>query len=42
VQRDDGLAGARPALDDERAARACADYRVLVGLDGAEHIAHPG
>ena len=35
VQRDDGLAGARAAVDDERAARARADDRVLVGLDGA-------
>ena len=41
VQRDDGLAGARAAVDDERAARARADDRVLVGLDGAEHVAHP-
>ena len=41
MQRDDGLAGAGPAVDDERAARAGADDRVLVGLDRAEHVAHP-
>ena len=42
VQGDDGLARARTAVDDERAARSGADDRVLVGLDGAEHVAHPG
>jgi hypothetical protein len=42
VQRDDGLARARTAVDDERAAGSRADDRVLVGLDGAEHVAHPG
>ncbi len=42
VQRDDRLAGARSAVDDERAARAGPDDGVLVGLDGAEHVAHPG
>jgi hypothetical protein len=42
VQGDDGLARARPAVDDERAAGPRADDRVLVGLDGAEHVAHPG
>ena len=42
VQRDDGLAGARAAVDDERAAGSGADDGVLVGLDGAEHVAHPG
>ena len=41
VQRDDGLAGARTAVDDEGAARAGADDGVLVGLDRAEHVAHP-
>jgi hypothetical protein len=41
VQRDDGLAGAGPAVDDERAAGPGPDDRVLVGLDGAEHVAHP-
>jgi hypothetical protein len=40
VQRHHGLAGARPAVDDECATRAGADDRVLVGLDGAEHVAH--
>ena len=42
VQRDDGLAGARTAVDDEGAAGPRADDGVLVGLDGAEHVAHPG
>ena len=42
VQGDDGLAGARAAVDDERAAGPRADDGVLVGLDGAEHVAHPG
>ena len=41
VQGDDGLAGARTAVDDERARRPRADDRVLVGLDGAQHVAHP-
>ena len=41
VQRDDGLAGAGAAVDDERAAGAGADDGVLVGLDRAEHVAHP-
>ena len=31
-----------PAVHDERAARPGADDRVLVGLDGAEHVPHPG
>ena len=42
VQGDDGLAGARTAVDDEGAAGPGADDGVLVGLDGAEHVAHPG
>src|SRR6185295_10052495 len=42
VQGDDGLARARTAVDDESAAGPSADDRVLVGLDGAEHVAHPG
>ena len=42
MQRDDGLAGARAAVDDEGAAGPGADDGVLVGLDGAEHVAHPG
>ena len=41
VQRHDGLARARAAVDDERAAGSGADDGVLVGLDGREHIAHP-
>ena len=42
VQGDDGLARARTAVDDERAAGPSADDGVLVGLDGAEHVSHPG
>ena len=42
VQRDDGLAGAGAAVDDEGAARSGPDDRVLVGRDGAEHVPHPG
>ena len=41
VQRDDGLPGARPALDDEDPARVLADDAVLVGLDGGDDVAHP-
>jgi hypothetical protein len=42
VQRDDGLARPRPAVDDESAAGSRADDRVLISLDGAEHVAHAG
>ena len=42
VQGDDGLARARTAVDDESAAGPSADDGVLVGLDGAEHVPHPG
>ena len=42
VQSDDGLPGTRTAVDDESAAGARADDGVLVGLDGAEHVSHPG
>ncbi len=42
VQGDDGLAGARAAVDDEGAAGTGADDGVLVGLDGGEHVPHPG
>ena len=42
VQRDHGLAGARATIDHERAARPGADHRVLVGLDGAQHVPHSG
>ena len=41
VQRHDRLARAGPAVDDEGAARAGPDDGVLVGLDRAEHVAHP-
>ena len=42
VQGDDGLARTRTAVDDESAAGSRADDGVLVGLDGAEHVSHPG
>ena len=42
VQSHDGLPRPRTAVDDERAARTRADDGVLVGLDGAEHVSHPG
>ena len=42
VQSDDGLPGTRTAVDDEGAAGSRADDGVLVGLDGAEHVSHPG
>ena len=41
VQGDDGLARSRAAVDDQRTAGSRTDDRVLVGLDGAEHVAHP-
>ena len=42
MQGDDGLPGARTAVDDEGAAGSRPDDRVLVGLDGAQHVPHPG
>jgi hypothetical protein len=42
VERDDGLARTRAAVDDERASRPRADDGVLVGLNGAKHVPHPG
>ena len=42
VQGDDGLPRAGTAVDDEGAARSRADDGVLVGLDGAEDVSHPG
>ena len=42
MQGDHGLARTRAAVDDEGAAGTRADDRVLVGRDGAEHVAHPG
>ena len=43
VQRGDGLAGARAALDDEDAGQVGADHPVLLGLDGRDHVGHaPG
>ena len=41
VQRDRGLAGARPALHDQRAGQVAADHLVLLGLDGRDDVAHP-
>lgn len=40
MQRDDGLARAGAAVDDERVACAGADDGVLIRLDRAEDIAH--
>ena len=42
VQRDDRLARAGTAVDDEGAVGAGADDGVLVGLDGGQDVAHPG
>jgi hypothetical protein len=42
VQGDDGLPRTRTAVDDESAAGSGADDGVLVGLDGAQHVSHPG
>ncbi len=42
VQGDDGLARPGAAVDDERAGRSGANDGVLVGLDGAEDVAHAG
>ena len=41
VQGDDGLPGARAAVDDEGTPGARADDGVLVGRDGGEHVPHP-
>ena len=41
VQGDDRLARPRTSVDDERTPGAGTDDGVLVGLDGAEHVAHP-
>ena len=41
VQGDDGLARARTAVDDQGAAGTRADDGVLIGLDRAQHVAHP-
>ena len=42
VQRDDRLAGAGTTVDDQCPTRPGSDDGVLVGLDGAQHVAHPG
>ena len=42
VQCDNGFAGARPAVDDECAARSAADDRVLIRRDRAQDVAHLG
>ena len=41
VQRDDGLAGARAALDDGDLGERAADDGVLVCRDGRDDVAHP-
>ncbi len=41
VQRDRGLARARPALDHERPGQVGADDAVLLGLDGRDDVRHP-
>ena len=41
VQRDDGLAGARTALDHQDPGQPGADDRVLLGLDGGDDLRHP-
>ena len=41
MQADGGLAGARAALDDERALGLGGDQPVLVGLDRRDDVAHP-
>ena len=41
MQRDRGLAGARPALHDQRTGQVAADDPVLLGLDGRDDVAHP-
>ena len=41
VQRDNGLAGARPAGDGGDAGVVGADRLVLLGLDGGDDVAHP-
>ena len=40
MQRDDCLAGSRPAVDDEGPVRVGSDDRVLIGGDGAQDISH--
>ena len=40
MQGDDGLAGARPSVDDECALRTGADDGILIGLDRRQHIPH--
>ncbi len=43
VQRDRGLAGSRPALDDQHASERGADDLVLLALDGRDDVTHvPG
>ena len=41
VECDDGLARPGTAVDDERPGRGSADDRILIGLDRAQHVAHP-
>lgn len=41
VERDGGLAGAGPALDDQHTPMGRADDLVLLGLDGLHDVVHP-
>src|SRR5690606_41578205 len=41
MQRDGGLAGSRPALHDEDAAKLRADDAVLLGLNRRDDVGHP-
>ena len=41
VQGGDGLAGTRPALDDEDPGQVGADHPVLLGLDRGDDVGHP-
>ena len=40
VQRNRGLAGARPALDDQHAVHRAADDLVLLALDRGDDVVH--
>ena len=41
MQRDNGLSGTRPALDDENSTRVLANDAVLVCLNSGDDVAHP-
>ena len=42
VQRHHRLAGAGTPVDDQGATRGGTDDGVLVGLQGGQHVTHPG